>query len=337
MKTKKTFSTTAIILGAVFAAAGLIFVPSLIGDDRKKAPVEDEAPLLSVKTAAAERRTLRAFLEVNGDVVSKQQADVYPDMPGKLVRLNVALGSRVKKGDVIALVDPSKPGMTYMNSPVYAPISGIVSETPLSLGTTVSQSQSITSISLMDDVEISARIPEREIAGLAAGLEADVTLQAYPGEVFGANVSHVSPVIDSASRTKLITLTFDENDSRINAGMFVRVRLNTRSYDDVITVPAEALINRHGENHVYVLQNGEAGEARVEQRTVVAGVTLEGRTEIISGLAAGEAVVVQGQQLLSGGETVRVIGGTQQNAAGAANGAAPQNAAGAAASNGAAE
>jgi multidrug efflux pump subunit AcrA (membrane-fusion protein) len=311
-KEKKGVNKTALILGSVFIVAGLVFARSLIVDNGKPAAgpgpmAEAGATILSVKTAAAETRTLRAFLDVNGDIVSSQQIEVYPDAAGKISRVTVALGTQVKKGDIIAEVDPSRPGTTYMGSPVYAPISGIVSRTPLAVGTTVSQSSSVTTISLIENLEISARIPEREIAGLHTGLKADVTLQAYPGVVFTATITRVSPVLDSASRTKLVTLRFDQSDSRINAGMFARVSLNTRTYENVITVPAEAVITRYGEKYVYTLSESGGGQGLVEMRPVNAGVTLNGLTEITSGLDTGTQVVVQGQQLLSGGETVRLI------------------------------
>ncbi|MDR1106572.1 MAG: efflux RND transporter periplasmic adaptor subunit [Treponema sp.] len=311
MKKKKGLKTAGIVLGIMIAAGALVFGPGLSAAGNKTGEETEtgESPVFSVKTESAERRTLRAFLEVNGDIVSGQEADVFPDVPGKLIRVNAALGSPVRRGDVIAEVDPSRPGASYMNSPVYAPLSGTVSRTPLSVGSTVDTGTSIAAISAINNLEITARIPEREIAGLKPGLKAEVTVQAYPGERFSATVSRVSPVLDSASRSKLITLTFDRNDSRINAGMFGRIKINTRTYDNVLTVPAEAVVNKGGEITVYVLRNAMTDLPRTEKRGVEAGVTLNGRTEIRSGLDAGEAVVVQGQQLLSGGEAVRVIDG----------------------------
>jgi multidrug efflux pump subunit AcrA (membrane-fusion protein) len=305
----KRMKTTVMVCGTMIIAGALIFGPGLLasGDENKAGIENSETPLLSVKTENAEKRTLRALLEINGDIVSGQEADVFPDMPGKLIRVYVTLGSQVRRGDVIAEVDPSKPGLLYMNSPVYAPISGTISKTPLSAGSTVSQGTSVATVSVISNLEITARIPEREIAGLKAGLKADVSLQAYPGEIFTATVNHVSPVLDAASRTKLVTLTFDRDDSRINAGMFAHIRINTRTYSDVLTVPAEAAVNKHGTITVYVLRDTMAGLPYVEPRAVETGVSLDGWTEIRSGLDEGEAVVVQGQQLLSGGEAVRVI------------------------------
>jgi multidrug efflux pump subunit AcrA (membrane-fusion protein) len=325
MKKNNWFKRIMVAAGTALAAAVLMFGPSLLVSGDENRPEQAETPLFSVKTASVEKRTLRAFLEVNGDIVNAQQADVFPDVSGKLVRVNVALGARVRKGDVIAEVDPSKPGAAYMKSPVYAPISGTVSKAPLPVGTTVNAGSSIAVISAASSLEISARIPEREIAGLETGLKAEVSLQAYPGEIFAATVTHVSPVLDSASRTKLVNLRFEQDDSRINAGMFATVRINTRTYDEVITIPAAALVSRHGESLVYVLGSsnvtmpadskvsanaaGAGGEAPcAEARIVAAGVTLDGWTEIKSGLREGETLVVQGQQLLSGGEALRIVG-----------------------------
>lgn len=307
MEKNKKLKTGLMIIGTLLIGGGLLFGPSVLaGADNTANPQTTETPVYSVKSADVIKQTLNAGLEVNGDIVSAQQADVFPDVAGKLVYVRAALGSYVRKGEVIAEVDPSRPGATYMNSPVYAPISGIVSKTPLSPGMTVSSITSITAISVSENLEISARIPEREIAGLTNGLKAEVSLQAYPGEIFTATVIHVSPILDSVSRTKLITLKFDRNDSRINAGMFARLKINTRSYQNVITVPAEAVINNRGVDTVYVIQN-KAGIPTAVKREVTRGVTLQGWTEIKSGLNEKETVIVQGQQLLSGGESLRII------------------------------
>jgi len=289
--------------------AGFLFGPSILATRGSNAsPPPRGMSAFSVRTAEAQIQTLNAFLDVNGDIVSPQQADVFPDVAGRLVSVNVVLGSYVRQGQLIAEIDPSRPGSTFMNSPVYAPISGIISKTPISVGMTVGTNTSITVISANGSALISARIPEREIAGLVPGLKAEVSLQAYPGETFTATVTQVSPVLDSASRTKLINLAFDQNDSRIKAGMFARISINTRTYTDIITVPAEAVISNHGINTVFVVGQNNNGQPVAVKREVSCGVTLQGRTEIKSGLSEGESVIVQGQQLLSGGESLRIVG-----------------------------
>jgi multidrug efflux pump subunit AcrA (membrane-fusion protein) len=118
MKKNKGIKTFGMVLGTMIITGALIFGPSLLasGDESKAGIENSEAPLLSVKTENAEKRTLRALLEVNGDIVSGQETDVFPDISGKLIRVYVTLGSQVHKGEIIAEVDPSKPGTSYMNS-----------------------------------------------------------------------------------------------------------------------------------------------------------------------------------------------------------------------------
>jgi multidrug efflux pump subunit AcrA (membrane-fusion protein) len=305
MKKDKVMKRLSLITGTVILAAGLLFAPSMLAGDNTKPLTEAETTAVySVKTADAEQRTLRSYLEVNGDIVSGRQVRVFPETGGKLVSVRVALGSVVWQGDLIAEVDPSRPGVQYQLNPVYAPISGTVSAVPLATGSTVSQGDSIATISVIENLQIEALIPEREVSQLKKGLKAHVTLQAYPGEIFTASVARVSPVLDPASRTKKIVLVFDKNDARINAGMFARVALNTGTYENILTVPAEAVIDHFGVKAVYTLLGDKA-----QLREVSTGVTIYRLTEIKTGLEAGEKVLTAGQQFVSDGAAVRVITG----------------------------
>jgi multidrug efflux pump subunit AcrA (membrane-fusion protein) len=289
-----------------FLAIGLLLFPSLLaGDDAAVLAEDAPAPVYSVKTALAQTRTLRSYLEVNGDIVSDRQVRVFPETGGKLVSIRVSLGSLVRQGDLIAEVNPSRPGVQYQLSPVYAPISGTISAAPLAAGSTVSQGDTIAVISVIENLQIEALIPEREVGQLKTGLKANVTLQAWPGEIFTASVERVSPVLDPASRTKKIVLSFDKNDPRINAGMFARVAINTGTYENVVTVPAEAIIDNFGVDAVYVLNNMHAEFRRAELREITTGVTVNQLTEIKAGLEAGDAVLIQGQQFISDGALVR--------------------------------
>jgi multidrug efflux pump subunit AcrA (membrane-fusion protein) len=291
------------VAATVCITAALVFIPALVAQDGKPAgeAAADEIPVYAVKTGLAETRTLEAYLEVNGDIVSEGQVAVLSETAGKLVTVKAALGTRVRQGDLIAQVDPSSAGTRYMASSVYAPISGIVCAVPLAVGSTVQTGSVITGIAQADDVQIEALIPEREVSQLRVGLTATVTLPAFQGEVFTAKVTQVSPILDAASRTKKIVLRFEQGDNRINAGMFSHIKLNTRTYPDVVTVPSEAVIEKSGVKYVYGFYNGT-----VELKEVVTGVTVGSNTEIKSGLASGDAVVIQGQQFLSDGAAVLV-------------------------------
>jgi multidrug efflux pump subunit AcrA (membrane-fusion protein) len=305
---------TAIIAFVITAAAVAVFAigPSLLA--RQSGSIDGEAvtasasPVFSVRTVPAERRDLQTYIEVNGNIVNENQIDVLPIVGGALVSMKVSLGSAVRRGDLVAEVDPSRPGTTYSLSSVTAPVTGVVTGNSLPVGSTVSSSTVLFSIAASSKLEIETWIPEREVGQLGIGLTADIRLEAFPGEVFTAKVTKTSPFLDPVSRTKKAVLAFNQEDPRINAGMFARVKLNTRLYPNVITVPAEALVVERGVNGVYVVFQNPQGETEVSFREVTTGASVDGETEIRSGIEAGVTVVVQGQQFLTDGAKVRVIG-----------------------------
>jgi multidrug efflux pump subunit AcrA (membrane-fusion protein) len=320
-------------IGAVIVA-GFIFVPSLLagkgGGNSPGAGGPQGGPpgggppggagakttsVFSVRIAPVQHKTLEAYIEINGNIVAEQQVSVVPDAAGKLVSLRVALGSAVRKGQLIAQVDPSRPGTSYSLSPVSAPISGIVVSDPVSVGSTVTTGTSIITIAASNAIQIEANIPEREIGQLHTGLTATVTLEAFPGELFNATIIQVSPVVDPTSRTKRIILNFDRQDSRISPGMFAHIKLKTRVYADVVSAPSESITEVRGISGVYVVNASanvnDTNTGVAQFIDVESGVSVDGETEIKSGLIGNEKVVIQGQQFLTSGAAVRIIGGVQ--------------------------
>lgn len=262
----------------------------------------------SVVTKVVEPETLHGYIVANGEIESQNSVSVYPNVSGKIISTQVMLGSSVKRGDVIAYVDPSQPGEYYKQSPVYTPIAGSVISTPAKNGTTVSPNTEITRIGDINNLQIVADIPERYVSFLKPGLKALVSVQAYPDETFAATVKRVSPVVDAASRTKQIILTFDQRDPKINAGMFSQIILYTKDYSGAVTVPKSALVTNEDKYFAYVMQ----GDSTVEKREVSLGEEVDGIVQIISGLREGERVVVQGQTSLSQGAKVKDITGAAE-------------------------
>ncbi len=269
--------------------------------------------VFSVKTMTAELSTLHDYVATNGEVEAQSSIEVFPDMAGKIKNVYVNLGSPVRKGQVIARVDPSDPGTQYALSPVYAPISGSIVSTPLKEGTTVSKTSAITIIGDVESLQITANIPERYVALLKTGLSADISLEAYPGVVFKATVSRVSPVVDAASRTKEIILNFDKKDSRINAGMFAKVTLYTRDFTGAVIMPSDSVVTKDSKQYAYVIKD----DSTVEQREITLGNSVDGMVQVLKGIKEGERIVTEGQTSLSDGAKVLDI--TMGKAAAAEN------------------
>lgn len=257
----------------------------------------------SVATLIATPETMHDFVNTNGNIETQSSIEVYPSISGKVVQVNVSLGSQVKAGDVIAYVDPSAAGVNYKWSPVIAPISGSIIQTPVKTGQQISTGTVVTKIGDIENLQVTASIPERYVGDLKTGLKAEISLEAYPGQIFTARVVRVSPVLDAASRTKQVILNFDKKDSRINAGMFAKVRLYTVDYPNSIIIPQDALVNVNEDYFLFVVKE----DSTVEKRKVVLGKNVSGNYQIKEGINPGDKVVIAGMLTLSDGSKVKDI------------------------------
>jgi multidrug efflux pump subunit AcrA (membrane-fusion protein) len=267
------------------------------------AAAEEVVPSFAVNTYTVQAGNLVAYLEFGGDVEASSSVDILPDATGKLVRTLVKPGDRVRRNQLIAEVDPSRPGMNYARSPVLSPIEGTVTSLPIPIGSTVAPSMSIGKISTAGDLEVTVNVAERYVSRIALNQNALLSFDAYPSERFQARVVEVSPVLNVASRTMEAKLHLIDPDARIKIGMYARVRLITDERQDVIVVPYDALVRRSGNPYIFVVKADDtvtlvpAGE----------GIRVDDRIEILQGLKAGDRIVVKGQTLLDEGSKVNVI------------------------------
>jgi multidrug efflux pump subunit AcrA (membrane-fusion protein) len=257
----------------------------------------------SVRTAAITRRTMQEYIELNGNIVIDASVKVYPQVAGEIRSVRVALGSEVKKGQLIAEIDPSTPGNAYAINSVYAPISGTVIASPMPVGSTVTTSSAIVELGDVAKTELETMVPERYVGVLKAGLKATAAFKAYPGESFSATVTRVSPVLDAASRTKTIRLAFDKADQRIDAGMFAKIKLDTVSHPNRLTVAEGAVLSDASGSYVFIVND----DSTISRRSVTTGVSVDETVELASGVAEGELVVIEGASVLVDGATIKDI------------------------------
>lgn len=257
-----------------------------------------------VRTVVANEVILQDYVMTSGDIQTQTSIEVFPSIGGTIVQMNVSLGSPVKKGEVIGYIDPSEPGSYYAKSPITCPISGSILTAPAKPGQKVQASSVITKIGDIENLQISAKIPERYVAELAVGQKAEIKLEAYPDVSFSASVVRISPVVDSATRTKEIILNFDKKDSRINAGMFAKVKLFTSAYKGTFAIGQDSIVSNSDKNYLFVVNDDDT----VSKREVTLGKNVDGYYQILSGIEFGETVVTEGMLTLYEGAKVRDIG-----------------------------
>ena len=296
-----------LILILTILTVGLILTTvSCKKKEEAKAPVSRER-VYAVVTQPAAVGTLQDSIEINGEVDVKTNIAIYPEIGGKLVSLKVEVGDRVQKGQVIATVDPSKPGYNYVTNPVKSTISGVVTEVVSRAGTTVTTGTSIIKVGDIDNRVIHANIPERNVGELKKNLAADVYFPAYPDTPFKAHITWLSPVVDSASRSKQIELTLDKKDSRINIGMFPKIKLHTTVYEGYIVVPDDTVVTRAGQDYVFVIMQNAEGKDVARRIPVQTLITIDNFTVISEGLSVGDTIVVDGMDVLVDGSRVNRV------------------------------
>ena len=263
----------------------------------------------AVRVAPVVIGTVENSVVLNGDVLSSSQVSIYPLMPGKLTEMRVREGDRVSRGQVIAMLDPSRPGDSFFLNPVTSTVSGVVVSIPVNAGDTLQTNSVICVIGNLADLRVETYVPERYSVTMHKGLPAQISFEAMPGEFFPAEVDELSPVLDPASRTLRISLRLlpgsgGRVDSRILAGMFATISLVTNSKVDVPVIPRTALIHTYGNWIVFVVPEDSSAARR---REVTLGLESETMVEILSGLETGEQVVSEGQNFLADGDAVRIV------------------------------
>ncbi len=265
--------------------------------------------VVAVTTTHARLGSISKTLEIGGEVVAEYQVNAFADIAGRVTAVLVDVGDSVGKGQLIAKVDPSKPGQEYTESPITAPISGTITSVAVQVGDTISTTTQIATIGRLNALEVEALVPERFISKVRLGTEAIFSFAAWPGQEFSGRIIKLSPVVDSTSRTMKATLALDKADSRVKAGMYATVGLIIDKRDRVLTIPVDCVVNRDGKDSkdvVFVVEQN-----RAIQRPVSLGISAGGMVEITGGITSGEEVVVSGQSLLSDGAEVRIISSEQ--------------------------
>lgn len=188
-------------------------------------------------------------------------------------------------------VNPEKlAGSTFA---LTAPFAGTVIEKKAVLGELAPIDQSLFTVADLSVLWIEADLFEKDLGKVKVGAQATVTLSAYPGEVFKGKVTYISSTMNKETRTVKARVEVPNPDGRLKPEMFVTAAIHTGSSAKALLLPEEAVLLVQGQPTVFVAERGG-----FEARAVEVGERAQGRIVIISGVEAGENVVVGGAYAL---------------------------------------
>jgi RND family efflux transporter MFP subunit len=189
----------------------------------------------------------------------------------------------------------------YEDTKIKAPIAGVVTSRIMDVGNYVNKGTMVANIVDISKLKVKLNVAEQDIFKLKSGDKVEITTDVYPGVSFPGNISTISSKGDEA-HTYPVEITFQNSKQNpLKAGMFGKVSFSSIKAGESTIIPRAALVGSIKSPKVFVVENGIA-----RLKEIVAGSEYENYLEVLSGVAPGEMVVVNGQNNLRNNDKVLV-------------------------------
>ena len=177
---------------------------------------------------------------------------------------------------------------------VISPVTGVVTKKLALEQQYVAQGQALLEVADLSNVWVEADVYEQQLPQVQIGQKVEITTAAIPGTPFAGTVSFIQPVLAGASRTARVRIDLPNRGLRLKPDMYVNVRIFGFPMAKHIMVPPSAVVDRGQRQFVWV----EKSPGTYEPREVRTGGRHGEAIVIVSGLEAGEKIVVEGGFLL---------------------------------------
>lgn len=311
---------------------------------------------VKVKTMAVESTSLTSGRTYSGTVEESDGTTLSFAAIGTIRNINVKVGDRVAKGQLVGSLDDSSLRNAYdiaqatlnqaqdaynrfkllhdakalpdikwveaqnalsqaqsaaaiakkalSDANLYAAQSGYVAEKMADAGMNVAPGMPVVRIVDIDPVNVSISIPENEIADVSKSASANIVVSALGGKSFVGALTEKSVTANPLSRSYYVKFKVANPGGELLPGMICDVAMTSDSARTVMVVPVDAvLLDANNQNFVWLAKNGEAHK----QIVGVSGMTAGTRLIVDSGLAAGDSVIVSGQQKVSEGTKITSV------------------------------
>jgi len=287
------------------------------------------ARLESIDYEAQVTRSKAAVLRAEAELSeNRRQLRLADDMAKQKVISDdqrEAAASRVKIAEAQlaqASADLSFAEAQLQNTVIRAPFSGVVvkkmaevgeSVAPIPPGVNISTSSgAIVALADLETLEVEADVAEANVAKVASGQPAEVTVEAIPDRRYKAVLRQVIPTADRTKATVMVKVTILDKDKDLKPEMSAKVTFlepekkekpDAAAAQPVVLVPRSAVATRDGKPTVFLVREGKA-----QARAVVLGTERQGQVIVQDGLAGGETIVAKPGDELKDGSPVRVKG-----------------------------
>jgi HlyD family secretion protein len=184
---------------------------------------------------------------------------------------------------------------------IRSPAGGQILLRQVEAGDVLPAGQSLITMVVDGALELVAQVDEKNLAYLKPGLSARASADAFPGDLFAAEVATVSPSVDPARGTVEVRFRVAAPPAFLRADMTVSINVDVGRRDRALVVPTEAVRDPTGEPWVLAVSGG-----RAVRRAVKLGLRGDALVEVVDGLTEGEAVIAPIAGWVEPGSRVRV-------------------------------
>lgn len=185
---------------------------------------------------------------------------------------------------------------------IKSPLDGIVNRVYIENGQYLRVADRVAEILQIDPVKVIVGIPESDVDATRKLTDFNLTIDALGGKTFHAKKHYLSKTTENAARLYNLKLRLENPDLEILPDMFARVEIVKQEIPDGISVPLYTVINRNDEKIVYVVSDGKA-----QMRKVELGFLDGWRSQVKTGLAVGDLVIVVGHRNVNDGQGVKIV------------------------------
>lgn len=311
--------------------------------------VVEEKELPVVKVVEAKEEMVNQVAEYTGNIEPFVKNNISSSVAQRIEKIYVEVGSYVKKGQLLVQMeninyanariqleniktDLSRTEALYKaggisqqqydqlktqvkiaeenisnldrNTKLLSPINGVVTARNFDNGD-LAVGQPILTVMQLQPVKIMVAVSEEFYPVVKNGTPVEITLDVYNGKKYSGKVSLVYPTIDPATRTFQTQVSIPNQSMEVRPGMFARAKVELGAKKRVV-VPDKAVIKQQGTNdkYVFILEGDTVKYVKIEM-----GRRVGTNYEIISGIEAGQKVVVAGMNSLIDNAKVKVTEG----------------------------
>ena len=295
-------------VGSVSAVQGITVAAELAG------PVTEIA-------FEAGREVRRGDLLIRQDTAMEQAQLPGAEAAAELARLNRERDIRMYQDKAVSQVERDTAVAAYEQAvaqvntikatldkkTLRAPFAGRLGVRQVSLGQLLRVGDPIVTLEALDPVFVDFSLPQQELGKVRPGQGVRVACDALPGRTLTGRVTAVSPQVDSDTRNVRVQATLPNPAGSLRPGMFVTVALGLPGRNEVLAIPATAVLYAPYSDSVFVIEPGPDGRgSALRQQIVRLGEKRGDLVAVTGGLEAGQQVASTGVFKLNNGQAAVV-------------------------------